>query len=394
MLLDVALKLVTDAAAVRMAREKVRLDIALGRVLPESVSNPIDQPPFDKSAMDGFAYASASGKPAPVGTSLRIVGTAAAGVPLALPVGAGECVRIMTGASLPSGADFVQRVEFVREDSGRVVFTESEPGSNVVLRAAHLRAGENLMGPRILTSGDIGVLAAGGIAEVEVSRRPRTAVLSTGSELLEPGSALSPGRIYDSNRYQLLSHARSFGCDCIDLGLVSDDPSAIAAALERGFSEADFLLVSGGVSMGDFDYLPRVCASIGVEPVFHKVAIKPGKPVFFGLRKGKAVFALPGNPLAAFICFELLVVPFIRRLSGLAPEIPMESCRLGGDILGTAPTREEYVPVRISGGECTPIPFVGSSMATVLALADGFARLPIGISRAEKGSMIDVRRTR
>lgn len=388
---DQALAAVLSSVAKELPIEQVALSDARGRFLAGSVLNPLDQPPFDKSAMDGFAYGSSSGSAALPGTSLRSVGILAAGASVVPAPGPGECVRIMTGAPLPPGADRVQRVEFVRESGDSVVFTEAERGDNVIRRGSHSRSGDTLLEPRVLAASDIGVLAAAGLKSASVRRRPRAAVLSTGTELVEPGESLPPGRIYDSNRYQLAAHAESNGCEVLDLGIAPDDPDAISAALERGLSEADFLLVSGGVSMGNFDFLPSSCAAVGVSAVFHKVAVKPGKPFFFGLREDRAVFALPGNPLAAYIDFELFVVPYIHALAGVSFSPPVAACRAGAELSAGDPERVEYLPVRVAGGLCYPLRSVGSSAVPVLALADGFAVLPIGSGVVQEGASVDVR---
>lgn len=391
---DEALATVLASVPSEFPKEQISLRSALGRFLAECIPNPVDQPPFDKSAMDGFAYRSPTGSELPPGTRLRVVGTLAAGDAAAPALGPGECVRIMTGALLPPGADRVHRVEFVREEEGSVVFVESERGDNVVRRGSHSRAGEPLLTPRRLAASDIGVLAAAGFRSVPVRRMLRAAVFSTGDELVEPGDVLLPGRIYDSNRCQLAAHAEENGCEVLDLGIVRDDPAAISCALERGFAEADFLLVSGGVSMGNFDYLPRACADVGVETVFHKVAVKPGKPFLFGLRGHRALFALPGNPLAAYIDFVLFVAPYIYAMAGVPFAAPVAVCRAGAEFRSGDPGRVEYVPARFSGDICFPIPSAGSSAVTVLADVDGFVRLPIGSDAVREGSSVDVRLVR
>lgn len=389
---DEALEIVLrTSAAVRTGTEAVPLGSALGRALPSGQSCGVDQPPFDKSIMDGFAYRSRDGAAARPGERYRIVGATAAGDAAAPPLGAGDCVRIMTGAPIPEGAVAVQKVEDVSEEDGFAVFTRTDADGNILRRGTYKKAGDALLDPRVLGPADLGILASDGRESVTVARRPVVAVLSTGSELVRPGRPLGEASIYDSNRVQLLAMAQELGCTAVDLGIVKDDEADTAAALDRALQEADLVLVSGGVSMGIFDFVPAACARVGVEKRFHKIALKPGKPIFFGVRGQRFVFALPGNPLSAFLGFELFVKPLLGSLVGLRWKPRFRPCRLDGALRRKTEDRVEYYPVRIDGPRCAPLPFGGSSMLSVLASADGLAKLELGQEHLESGATIDVR---
>ncbi|MCE5257040.1 MAG: molybdopterin molybdotransferase MoeA [Spirochaetaceae bacterium] len=396
---DEAIRLVRAAAQTAFPvprTEIVRLQDALGRRLIKALSSPIDHPPFDKSAMDGFAYARKPGARA-----YRVVETVAAGEKGQSELDEGDVVRIMTGAPIPAGADAVQRIEWT-ESAGQdldgcplVRFTDEETLSNIIRRGENLEAGEPLLGPRLLLPQDIGILAAGGIAEVEVAAKPRLIVISTGDEICTQGEALGQASIYDSNGPQLRAQAEAFGCNSEYRGIVRDNEEELAEVFGKALDEADIVLVSGGVSMGDFDYVPPIMVKLGVKPVYHSLAMRPGKPSFFGMRGQTSVFGLPGNPVSTFVNFEVLVKPYIRAMTGMenAPEyLPV---RLDRALVRTAGDRVEFLPatLHMDGTTlcATPLEYHGSSMITVLASASALLRMEIGQTRAEAGETINAR---
>jgi molybdopterin molybdotransferase len=409
---DAALRLVLDAARglrpAGPATESLVLAELLGRHFPGRLPALVDQPPFDKSAMDGFAWA-ARGSFADPGP-LRVVLSIAAGVDTTAlpPLGPGTCARIMTGAPLPRGADAVQRVEWTREEAGEdgssfVSFTAAEAVSNVIARGENQRTGDLLLSPRVLRAQDIGILASSGLGAIEVARRPIVGVISTGDELCSPGldsgeagSALPPGAIYDSNGPQLAAQAASAGCELRRYGIVRDDPLLLAAAVDKGLAECDVLLVSGGVSMGDFDYVPKTLLAAGVEKVFHGLAMRPGKPTFFGRRGDRTVFGLPGNPMSTFVNFEVLVLPHLLARMGLVREPRLVSALLATPLRRRETDRVEFLPARLeAAGEggfvARPLAYHGSSMLAVLATADCLLRMDLGVDALEAGRRIDVR---
>jgi molybdopterin molybdotransferase len=317
------------AAALRpiTGTECLPLVQALGRVLAADVVSPIDVPAHDNSAMDGYAF---DGRGLGIGspTVLRVVGTVFAGAPYGGAVGAGECLRIMTGAVMPAGLDTVVPQELCRTEGDRVTIEPGvvRTGENRRRRGEDLAAGRPaLHAGRVLKPADLGLIASLGSDEVKVVRRLRVALFSTGDELRAVGQPLDAGCIYDSNRYSLLGALQRLGVEVIDLGLVRDDPAALQATLETVVEQADVVLTSGGVSVGEADYTRELLSRMG-EVAFWKVAMRPGRPFAFGpLRRGGGeaapvwLFALPGNPVAALVTFYVFAREALLRLAGAQP---------------------------------------------------------------------------
>ena len=301
-----------------LASERVPIGQAHGRVLAETASAVIDLPPFASSAMDGFAVRS-SDSPG----DLPVVARIAAGRPAARALSEGEAMGIATGGVVPEGADAVIPVEYVVEHDNSVRIDEPVvEGANIRPRGGDLRRGDAVVERgRRLGPGQVGALAAAGVAEVSCPRRPRAAVVTTGTELRAPGEPLEPGQIYEANGLILEAQLTSAGAEVETSAVVADDESAHRVALERGLA-ADVLVTSGGVSVGPHDLVRRVEAELGVDEVFWRVAVKPGKPIAFGVRGETLVFGLPGNPVSALVCFELFVRPAVLALQGLAEPGP------------------------------------------------------------------------
>lgn len=380
--------------------EDLPLAFALGRILVDSVKSPVDHPPFDKSAMDGFAVCAGE-----AGTVVKVVAELPAGSPEGESSGGqpgpGEAARIMTGAPVPLGAGLVQRIEWTEtlapdaDGSDRVRFTRTETADNIIRRGENLRAGEILLGARRLLPQDIGILASGGLENVRVSIRPRVAVLSTGNEIAGQGRLLPSGCIYDSNGPQLVAQSLAAGADTRFFGVARDEAGALRRSLSDAFAFGDVVLVSGGVSLGDFDLVPSTLRSLGVETVFHSLKMRPGKPTFFGLLGGKAVFGLPGNPVSTFVNFEVLVKPYLYALQGLELKPATLRLPLAAPLSRRGSDRVEYLPVSITSGPggsgAMPLRYHGSSMLNILAVTDGLVRMELGESEREAGEMIDVR---
>ncbi len=365
--------------------ESVPLERALGRVLARDVYATVDHPPFDKAAMDGFAW---GGEPV---DSYRVVRTLPAGTVSDRPLVPAECVRIMTGASLPPGAERIQRVEWTEEAESRVRFTRRESSDNVIRRGENQKAGDLLLGRRVLRPADIGILASSGYARVPVQRKPVVGVISTGDELRTPGEPLEPGAIYDSNGPQLAAQAASAGCEVRSYGRFPDRPEALDAAVRTALSECDLVLLSGGVSMGDFDYVPQVLERNGVKKVFHNLAMKPGKPTYLGRRGNVFVLGLPGNPVSTFVNFEIMAKAILARLRNLPLDPPILRARLAEGVTRRDTERVEYLPARHSGGGIRALRYSGSSMLSVLSEANALLRLEIGQKSLELGAEIDAR---
>jgi molybdopterin molybdotransferase len=269
---------------------------------------------------------------------------------------------------------------------------------NVIRKGENLKKGELLLSPRILAAQDIGILASGGFADVEVVGRPRVGVVSTGDEIEAPGSALPAASIYDSNGPQLCAQASAAGALARFFGIVRDREGALSAVLSRALDESDIVLVSGGVSMGDFDLVPHVLQTLDVEAVFHSLAMRPGKPTFFGMRGKTAVFGLPGNPVSTFVNFEVLVKPCLYAMAGLDFMPSVVAARLGKTLARRGVDRVEFLPARLESGPegmvAIPLNYHGSSMITVLADADALLRMELGQDRVEEGVIVDARRIR
>jgi molybdopterin molybdotransferase len=295
------------------------LDEALGMVLGQEIVANDDVPRFANSAMDGFAVRAvdvASATPtAPV--RLQVVGTVAAGAVAAEPLGSGKAMMIMTGAPIPEGADAVVRSESAEIAGDEVLVREaSRPGAHIRRRGEDMKAGDKVLEPGdVLGPAELGLLASLGFSKVKVHRRPRVAILATGSELVEIDRDPGPGQIRNSNTYSLQAQCRQLGVDPVMLGIVSDDREATTRAMEQGL-QYDVLLTSGGVSVGRFDFVRDVQDELGVQRRLWGVSMKPGKPLVFGVRAGTLVFGLPGNPVSAMVSFELFVRPALLRLMG------------------------------------------------------------------------------
>jgi molybdopterin molybdotransferase len=304
----------------RLPTRTVPLDDALGCVTDSALCAIEPVPPFANTAMDGYAVRAADTADAPV--TLAVAGTLPAGAdPSGVHVAAGQAVRIMTGAAMPGGADAVVMVELTHtDDGGRAVVVDKPaqlgdhiraPGSDVLPGQVVVDAG-TVLGP-----GDLGVLATIGCTHVAVVPRARVGVMSTGDELVEGSAPLRPGQIRDANRHTLVALLRGAGCEPVDLGIVRDDEAALEAAIGRAMADCDALITSGGVSVGDFDYVKAVLDRLG-DMAWMQVAIKPAKPLAFGVVGGKPVFGLPGNTVSAMVSFELFARPGLRQMMGHA----------------------------------------------------------------------------
>lgn len=355
---------------------------AAGRVVAAGVAAPDDLPGFDRSAMDGWTLRAAD-LAAAGDAGLVLAGDVAAGSAGDEPLAPAHAAGISTGAPIPPGADSVLRREAGELRDGRLRATEPvAPGDHVRRRGEDVRAGESLLeaGMRV-TAGRLGVLASAGVADLDVHRRPRVAIAATGSELVAPGGVLAPGQIHESNGAVLRALAGAAGADAHDLGIVPDDRAATAAALADGLERADVLLVSGGVSVGEHDHVRPELERLGVQELFWRVRMKPGKPVFCGRAGERWVFGLPGNPLSTVATFLVFVEPLLRRLAGEADA----TARLGRARLAVASSlqggRTTYATATLRRSEdgtllATPTAKQGSHMTKALADADAFAVLP------------------
>ena len=371
-----------------LASEAVSVQQAAGRVTVEPAQALVDLPPFRSSAMDGFAVRAAD-----LPGTLPVVAQIAAGRPAERALAPGEAMAISTGGVVPEGADSVIPIEYVVEHDNTVEIGEAiRAGSNVRPRGGDVAAGDVIVDAGVrLGPAQVGALAAAGVAVVACVRRPRVAILATGSELATPGAELAPGQIYESNGLMLAAALASVGADIDALPVVADDESAHRAALERGLA-ADVLVTSGGVSVGPHDLVRAIEAELGVEEVFWRVAIKPGKPVSFGVRGETLVFGLPGNPVSSLVGCELFVKPALRALQGQRDPLPRVESGLLAAPLQRNDARDEFVRARSrldrNGVVLEPLSGQESHMIARAAAADALVHVPRGDGELAAGSRV------
>lgn len=372
--------------------ERVGLPDVVGRVLAEDIVAPHDVPSFSNSAMDGFAVRAVD--VSDPGAVLRIIEDVAAGQTSTLVVGEGEATRIMTGAPMPEGADTVIRVEDTSEEDGKVrIETSPARGTSVRPPGGDVEAGTTVFstGTR-LSAAHVGVLATIGVTAPLVAERPKVAVMSTGDELAPADTEdLAPGMIRDSNRPMLVALVAEAGAEPMDLGTIPDDPEELRAALGRAAVEADMIVTSGGVSMGDFDVTKLVLREeAGVD--FFPVAMKPGKPQGFGVLGGTPFFGLPGNPVSVLVSFEQFVRPSLLAMQGATALMRPRVMGVAGEDLESDPAKEEFIRARFVGGDPSGVVVKtggqGSHVLSGAATADVFAVLPREVSRVAEGQPV------
>ena len=327
-----ARKLILDLLEPVAGMERIFVRSTLGRVLAEDVLSTVNVPGHDNSAMDGYAVRFAD-LAAEGDTVLRLAGTAFAGRTFAGRVETGQCVRIMTGGVIPEGADTVVIQEVVRAENDRIVVPPKQRQGQHIRRAGEdLRAGEPaIRAGKIISPAELGLIASLGVAELNVRRRLRVAFFSTGDELCSVGTPLKKGEVYDSNRYTLFGMLTRLGCEAIDLGVVRDEPAALEAAFRQAAAQADVILTSGGVSVGEADFIRGMMGKLG-EVAFWKIAMRPGRPMAFGRigsdKNPAWLFGLPGNPVAVMVTFYGIVREALQKLMGVSPVEPLPQFRV------------------------------------------------------------------
>ncbi|HEY2177845.1 MAG TPA: gephyrin-like molybdotransferase Glp [Caulobacteraceae bacterium] len=377
------------AYAAPLGSEERPLAGARGRVLAADIIAPRAQPPFAASAMDGWA-ARAADTPG----TLRVVGESAAGHGYAGEVGAGEAVRVFTGAAVPSGADTVVIQEEATRDGEAVSVPASEPGHHVRPAGQDFRAGDVLLAAGVrLDPWRLALAAAAGMARLSVFRRPRVAVLATGEEVVAPGDPVGPFQIYNSGTSALCALIERLGGDPIALAIAGDDEDAIAAAVAG--AGGDVVVTIGGASVGDHDLVKPALARLGLELGVESVALRPGKPTWFGhLADGRRVLGLPGNPASALVCAELFLRPLLAALEGADPALPLFAARAGVALPANG-DREHWMRAALQhgpAGDLTahPFPDQDSSLVTVFARADALLRRAPGARAVAAGEPVDV----
>ncbi len=386
-------RMIAERIAPVTETEDVALNAARGRVIASDIASALDLPPFDNSAVDGYAVrhrdVAAAGE-----TRLAVAGRLTAGSAAAVPIVQGQAIRIFTGAPMPPGADTVFMQEDVRVEGDTVIVPSGlKSGANRRLAGEDVRNGAVVLpAGRRLAEQDVALAAAIGLTRLNVRRRVRVALFSTGNEIVEPGSPRPDAALYDANRTLLAGMLHRLGAQVTDLGILKDDPAALAAAIGTAARDHDLVLTSGGVSTGEADHVRDAVEAVG-RLVFWRVAIKPGRPVAMGVVGGAAFMGLPGNPVAAFVTFARVVRPLLLRLSGAAPE-PLTALPVRLSFAYKKKTgRREYVRVALRPGadgvvEAVKHPQEGAGVITSLTETDGLAELAEDTTTVEPGSTV------
>jgi molybdopterin molybdotransferase len=371
-------------AGVRLPAEMVPTRLAPGRVLAEGQRSRLDLPPFDKSAVDGYALPAG-----PEAERYTVRGTVAAGDAGPGPLAAGTAVKVMTGAPVPPGTERVVMVEDAEQTGETVLIRQRRGGANICRQAEDVRAGDLVLpAGTTLATLDVANLIACGITEVSAVRRPRLAIISTGEEIVDHVEDLAPGKIMNANGPLLAGLARDYGLEVVSEESYGDEPAALRAGVAAA-EGADLVVLSGGVSAGDFDYVPRVLEELGWQIHFSRVAVKPGKPIVFATRGAQAALGLPGNPVSVYLTFHLFVRRAVARLTGAQAPLREVRLPLGEDFRRRHGERLEFVPARLTEeGRVAPVEFHGSAHLTALGAADGFFQVPLGVTALAAGEEV------
>src|ERR1041384_7064565 len=383
----------------KLASQDVSLPEAANRILAEDIIADTDLPPFDRAQMDGYAVRAADVANTPA--QLKIVGESAAGAGWHRQMNAGEAVRIMTGAPVPSGADAVQQVELTRESNGAgtVEILESvEAGRSIVKQAAEIKSGELVLrAGEDINAQTIATLASFGYAQVEVGERPRVAVMATGSELVDVNEKPGSDQIRDSNNYSIEAYAKLAGATVKRLPLAGDDRDELKRQMAAAIDDCDVLVTSGGVSMGVYDFTKTAFKDLGAEIFYERVALRPGKPTVFGHIGKTLIFGLPGNPVSVAVTFNLFVRAALRAMQGASESsLPQFTAVLTRDVTGSQ-GRESYLPAVLRTDEkgtllAEPLKWGGSSDFVSFARATALINIPADVKKVAAGSVVMILR--
>ena len=368
--------------------EKVPFMASLNRILAEDIYSDMDLPPFDKSAVDGYAC-----RKNDLLIPLSVIETIPAGKVPILPITQGKCSKIMTGSMIPRGCDTVIMVEDTETSSeGKILFTKERSAANICLKGEDLKKGQLVLsrGYRI-TPAQIAVLASVGITHPLVSCRPRVGVIATGNELTEPDTFPTQAMIRNSNAWQILAQLEQLNIPGKYYGIALDTKESLKQIMEMAMKENDVLLLSGGVSMGDFDFVPEIFQQSGMDILFKSIAIQPGKPTVFGRKGDQFVFGLPGNPVSSFVLFEILIRPFLLKLMGYISSPPEVILPMGVSYCRKKSVRKAMIPVSLIHGEIFPLEYHGSAHIHAYSSAQGIIAIEPGVTEIQKGEHLHVR---
>jgi molybdopterin molybdotransferase len=385
---DEAYKIVLDSAHT-LGSERVDIARAASRILAEDIKSDTDMPPRDISVFDGYAC-----RRQDLANELKIIETIPAGMPPKKTIGPNQCAKIMTGAAVPDGADCVFMVELAENHkAGTVRFTGEKTDDNIRPQGRDIKTGQVVLqsGTRLRPQ-DIAVLATVGHAEILVARKPMVGIIATGDELVEPHSKPSPWRLRNSNSPQLAAQLESVGVLVTDYGIAKDTTGEIDQVFKKAAGENDVVILSGGVSMGDFDLVPGILKQNDIELLFEKIALKPGKPTVFGISEDLYCFGLPGNPVSTFVVFELLVKPFLYKLLGHDYAPPNIRMPLDESINRKDTERRGWMPVKITdAGKLRKVEYHDSGHINALCGADGLVCMEVGVAEIREDTIVQVR---
>lgn len=385
---DDAFEIVISSAR-RLGTERVGIDRALNRILAEDVISDIDMPPFNKSAMDGFAC-----RRADLTNELSIIETIPAGYAPSKSIGPNQCAKIMTGAVVPEGADCVIMVEYTENVAeNRIRFTGSTTDNNICLRAEDTKKGDVILrAGQIIKAEHIAVLATVGCIKPSVALQPRVGIIATGDELVEPSQQPTASQIRNSNAFQLAAQVIGTSAIATNYGIAADTKEAIDGMVKKGIRQNDVVILSGGVSVGDCDLVREVLKENNVRLLFEKIAVKPGRPTVFGISDDAFCFGLPGNPASTFIMFELLVKPFLYKMTGHDFKPVVSHMQLESTITRKKTERDSWLPVIFKeNGKIASIEYHGSAHINALCEADGLVCMPAGVAEIKEGTAVAVR---
>ncbi len=368
--------------------EKVLLMDSLNRVLGQDIVSTINMPPFDKSAMDGYAVASHDDS-----NSFEIVETIAAGYVPQKSIAKGQCAKIMTGAMLPPGADRVIKREVTEEKDGFMLLTGEDKNRNICSLGEDIKPGDVVLkAGSLIRPPEIGVIASMGMNSVRVYEKPRVGIITTGSEIVLPGQPLGKGQIYNSNAFSIAAQVIQTGANIIMAGIVHDDKDYIRGNIAELLNHSQMLLISGGVSVGDYDFVPGILKELGVHLHFESIAVQPGKPTVFGTWNDVLVFGLPGNPVSTFVIFEVLVRKALYRLMGYEYTPLFLKGVMKKEFRRRQAERAFFVPVRCDNeGFVEAVEYHGSAHLAALPQANALLMVPLGVHEIAEGSVVYVR---
>jgi len=367
--------------------EEVSISLALNRILGQDIVSKIDMPPFNKSAMDGYAFHSSDSS-----DEFQIVEVISAGIVPTKKIQKGQCVKIMTGGIVPSGANRVIKKEVTVEEEGFMRIVGEDKNFNICYQGEDVKIGDVVMKKGvIIRPQEIGVIASMGMASLKVYKRPEVGIIATGSELVEPGNPLQQGQIYNSNAFSLAAQVIQSGTLVKSRETVLDTKKEIRRAIEKSLDACDMVIISGGVSAGEFDYVPNILKELGVQLHFEKIAIIPGKPTVFGTRGENIVFGVPGNPVSSFVIFEIFIKPFLFKMMGHNFHPKTIKGVMKEKFHRQKIERSAYIPIRYQEGFVELLTYHGSAHINALSQANGLISVARGVKEIPAGSTVNVR---